>query len=184
MAGKDPKTGGRFEKGCVFCEKGKSGELTQKVVINDPKTRNDGKPLDCNREFYRESKHCIVTLAPEQYSRGHTLVILRQHAIDMSDDQVTDEEYLDLCKTIKEVSKLLKSKLGAERIYVCSLCDGVEHLHFHLIPRYETDVKGFNFIGDREKLFNIGGSIGPEPKPSNFENRRKWIESTAEELRN
>lgn len=183
MIGKDSKTENRFKEDCTFCKKGKSRELTTKVLIEDLKTRVK-ETLDCSRGFYENSKHCIVTLAPEQYSRGHTLVILRSHATDMSDDAVTEEEYIDLCKTIKEVSKLLKSKLGAERIYVCSLCDGVEHLHFHLIPRYASDVKGFNFIGDREKLSRIGGSIGPEPKRSNFENRRKWIASIAEYLRN
>lgn len=172
----------RFKEDCVFCKAGRDG-LTKRIPIEDPKTRQS-ETLNCNRGFYEKSEHCIVTLAPEQLSLGHTLVILRQHAKDMSDDQVTHEEYVDMCNTIKEVSILLKSKLGAERIYVCSLCDGVEHLHFHLIPRYKTDVSGFNFIGDREKLFNIGVTIGPVPKPSNFESRRKWIELIAEKLRN
>lgn len=182
MASKGPQTVYRFKEGCVFCEEGKKGNLTKKVPIENPKTR-EHQLLDCSRGFYEKSEHCIVTLAPEQYSLGHTLVILRQHAKDMSDDQVTDEEYLDLCKTIKEVSNLLKSKLGAKRIYVCSLCDGVEHLHYHLIPRYRTDIRGFNFVGDREKLFNIGDSIGPRPITSKFKNRAKWIESIANKLR-
>ncbi len=158
----------RFKEDCVFCKEGRKG-LTQKVLIEDPKTRHS-KTLDCNRGFYDKSKHCIITLAPEQYSLGHTLVILQQHAKDISDDLITQEEYIDMCNTIKEVSILLKNKLGAERIYVCSLCDGVEHLHFHLIPRYETDVKGFNFVGVREILSNLGITIGPVP--SNFEKSR------------
>lgn len=170
----------RFKEKCTFCKLGRDG-LTKKVHIEDPKTRQS-QTFDCNRGFYEKSDHCIVTLAPEQYTLGHTLVILRQHAEDMSDERVTKDEYIDLFDTIKEVSKLLKSKLGAKRVYVCSLCDGVEHLHFHLIPRYETDVRGFNFIGEREKLFNIGVTIGPEPTPSNFESRAKWIELIAEKL--
>jgi diadenosine tetraphosphate (Ap4A) HIT family hydrolase len=170
----------RFEKDCVFCTAVKKGLLTQKILSEDPKT-----PLiDCNRGFYKNSKCCIVTLAPEQLSKGHTLVILKNHAKDMSDDVVTPEEYADICNTIREVSKLLKLKLGAKRIYVCSLCDGVEHLHFHLIPRYETDVRGFCHMGDREKIYNMGITIGEDPGPSDCEKRAKWIESIADKLRN
>jgi diadenosine tetraphosphate (Ap4A) HIT family hydrolase len=173
----------RKKEDCTFCNLTEE-DLKKKIEIKNPKT-GEKQILDCNRGFYDQSNHCIVTLAPEQYSIGHTLVILWNHSEDLSDNSVEDIEYVDLCKTIRNVSNILKNKLDPkpERIYVNSLCDGVEHLHFHLIPRYKTDVRGFNFVGDREKLFNIGFTIGPEPKPSNFESRAKWIASIAGGLR-
>ena len=121
----------RKKEGCTFCELTEKC-LREKIEIKDPRT-GEKQSLDCNRGFYDQSDHCIVTLAPEQYSIGHTLVILWNHSDDLSDGSVEDTEYLDLCKTIKNVSNILKNKLypKPERIYVNSLCDGVEHLHFH-----------------------------------------------------
>lgn len=165
----------RFKEDCIFCTLGEE-RLTKKFP------NNNEEEIVCYRGFYEGSKHCIVTLAPEQYSLGHTLIILKEHAEDMSDKEVTENEYIDMCNTIREVSILLKNKLRAERIYVCSLCDGVKHLHFHLIPRYKTDIKGFNFVGEREILYNIGIKIGPEC--SKIEERARWIESIANKLKN
>jgi len=173
----------RKKEDCTFCNLTEE-DLKKKVEIKDPKTR-ENQILDCNRGFYDESNHCIVTLAPEQYSIGHTLVILWNHSDDLSDGSVEDIEYVDLCKTIRNVSNILKNKLDPkpERIYVNSLCDGVEHLHFHLIPRYKTDVKGFCFCGNREQQFSMGILIGPDPVKNKFKERAKWIEEIANKLR-
>lgn len=102
-------------------------------------------PEPCTRAIYQDS-NCFAVLAPEQYSIGHTLLILEKrksekHKSDITDN-ISEEELSAFIKAIHIISKHLKEKAknefeqSPERIYVCILCDGVEHLHAHLIPRY------------------------------------------------
>ncbi len=87
------------------------------------------------RQFY-EDDYCIATLTdPDVY--GYTLVVLKNHRRDITDPEIKTNEMLNLMNCLNKISGRLKERLGAKRIYVASLCDGVEHLHFHLIPRYE-----------------------------------------------
>ncbi len=101
----------------------------------------------CNNKFegrkYYEDEHCIAVLASPDI-RGYSLVILKKHYRDISDIWIPDSEMIALIKTVNFISFKLKDLLKAERIYVASLCDGVEHLHFHLIPRYKWERKDFD----------------------------------------
>jgi len=109
-----------------------------------------GENIPCRRGIY-EDPYCIATLAAESYATGHTLVILRQHRRDIADTCITEEEKKGFIEAIHKVATHLKATLGEiykppERIYVGILCDGVEHLHAHLIPRYE-------FSKDDEEIY-------------------------------
>lgn len=77
-------------------------------------------------------------LCPEQYTRGHTLIILREHMNKISDSEPHEEELKHLIIGINKVSKKLKEVLDARNIYVLSLCEDLQHLHFHLIPIYKN----------------------------------------------
>lgn len=129
---------------CIFCRIGLDG-LSHYIPSKDGLSQTP-----CNRFLYDDS-YCIAVLAPEQYSPGHTLVILKQHRDDITSPALFGSELQYLLNDIHNIAVLLKSKLGAERIYIASLCDGIQHLHFHLIPRYKNDKTGFQFMGDLEK---------------------------------
>ena len=137
--------------GCLFCRIGIRGLLKEL-----PSKSKNGQSVPCNRGIY-EDAYCVATLAPEQYSLGHTLVILKNHRTDIVDSRISSEELLGFASTIHKLAKHLKENLldsndkAPERIYVCSLCDGVQHLHAHLIPRYPGTGKGFQSIGELEK---------------------------------
>lgn len=88
-----------------------------------------------DRKFY-EDKYTIALLAQGQEVRGYSLVILKKHYTDLA-TFIPHQQRGALIKTVNRIAFELKRRLGAERIYVASLCDGVEHLHFHLIPRYK-----------------------------------------------
>lgn len=81
-------------------------------------------------------------MAPEQYTVGHTIVISKKHAADQMDEALSPEEHQRFWAEVRCVSKRLRDRARNEvgehpvRIYVCILCDGTEHLHAHLIPRY------------------------------------------------
>jgi diadenosine tetraphosphate (Ap4A) HIT family hydrolase len=86
-----------------------------------------------------------AVLAGDQYTLGHTLVILGSHRRRITDCSLTESELGALSRGLKKVACRLKDVLGAKAIHVLSLCEGEEHLHFHLIPRYSYT--------DEEKLF-------------------------------
>lgn len=134
--------------------------------------------LRCDRWLYKDDT-CIVTLTPEQYSRGHAIAVLRKHRRDILDEELTHEEHHALVDVIQQVGRLMKQRLSCDRVYVATLCDGIEHLHYHLIPRYSTDIKGFAFVGQREWLYRCGYRIGPE-KPRE---RAAYLESLAKTIR-
>ena len=132
--------------GCLFCRIGKKGLLEEL-----PSKFENGQPVPCNRGIY-EDAYCVATLAPEQYTRGHALVVLKNHRTDMADSSISSEEIFGFTSAIHKLAKHLKENLRSrignapDKIYVCSLCDGVEHLHAHLIPRYpftDEDVKTY-----------------------------------------
>lgn len=130
---------------CDFCEVGEEGLMMQ---LPDPKGKKGYLP--CHRGVYSNS-HCIATLSPEQYTRGHVLVILRNHRDDIADPTLTSAELESIIGVVSGLSRHLKEKLDVKRVYISSLCDGVEHLHFHLIPRYEIN------DSDRSFWFQITG---------------------------
>ena len=94
-------------------------------------------------------------LSGDQYTKGHTLVVLGPHRSKITDPSLEDSEVEALALGLKKVSTRLKDKLGVDTVHVLSLCEGIEHLHFHLIPRhrYTQEEKIFYICHywDREK---------------------------------
>lgn len=72
---------------------------------------------------------------------GHTLLILKGHKEDITDD-LSEPDLSAFISAVHKIAvrlkKLAQNDEGEypENIYVCILCDGEKHLHAHLIPRY------------------------------------------------
>lgn len=141
-----------IESSCTFCRIGVKG-LAELI----PSKENGGVQISCRRKIYEDSL-CLAILAPEQYSKGHTLVVLKAHREDIADPNLSEEELAGFVSVIHAVAINIKKVLHPERIYSSVLCDGVKHLHAHLIPRYLCDQTGFGFIGKRESEYNLGTS--------------------------
>lgn len=90
------------------------------------------------------SEHCwaIYNIAP--IVPGHTLIIPKQHYSKVLD--LPDEMYLDMMKFMRLVSKKLMEIYQASGVN-WTLQEGesagqtIDHLHFHLIPRVDHDMK-------------------------------------------
>lgn len=88
-----------------------------------------------------------VTLELRPRMPGHTIVVYKPHREDLS--HLTEEEIGPLFQLCTQVSKALKQALGAEKVYLNTMCDGpVDHLHIQLLPRYagETIIGSTRFI--------------------------------------
>jgi histidine triad (HIT) family protein len=93
-------------------------------------------------EKVQEDEHTIAFMDLNPWTRGHALVIARNHAKDLLE---APEE--DLERTIvaaQRLARTMKERLGCDGINLLNACgpaawQTVFHFHVHVIPRYEGD---------------------------------------------
>ncbi|HEY6399317.1 MAG TPA: HIT family protein [Solirubrobacteraceae bacterium] len=122
---------------CIFC-KIVAGELPAQIVGQDERTV------------------AFMDISPA--TRGHALVVPRQHARDL-----LDIEREDLAATIAAAQRLARrvsDRLGADGVNLLNSCGSaawqtVFHFHVHVIPRYAGDPLRLPWKptpGDAEKI--------------------------------
>ncbi|HEX8856712.1 MAG TPA: HIT family protein [Thermoleophilaceae bacterium] len=89
-----------------------------------------------------EDEHTIAFLDINPWTRGHSLVVPRNHSRDLLD--ASDEDLAHVIAASKRVAGLLRDKLSADGINLLNSCgeaawQTVFHLHMHVIPRYVDD---------------------------------------------
>lgn len=78
---------------------------------------------------------------------GHTIVVYKPHREDIS--ELADDETARLFQRCVEVVQAIKAGLGAEKVYVVTMCDGgINHLHIQLLPRYAGEPIGSKRLVD------------------------------------
>jgi diadenosine tetraphosphate (Ap4A) HIT family hydrolase len=102
-----------------------------------------------NRLLYEDDLlQCFLESRPR--SIGHTIILVKKHYQDMSflPDEVCSRVYL----FAKKMMNVLKETLGAERVYLCTMCDGEpNHFHIQLIPRHPgVKIGSTNFVRERQ----------------------------------
>lgn len=98
----------------------------------------------------------LVRCQFEKFPRatGQTIIVSKHHYEDIS------EMPIDLGTHILKISnaiiKLHKEILGAEKVYMCTICDGKRnHLHFQLLPRLKGETIGYqNFVREEGVLMD------------------------------
>jgi histidine triad (HIT) family protein len=106
---------------CIFC-KIVAGELPAQRVYEDERTV------------------AFMDIAPG--TRGHLLVIPRNHAKDIT--EIDPEDLAAVAQGAQVMAKRVIERLGADGVNVINSCGAaawqtVFHLHFHVIPRYADD---------------------------------------------
>lgn len=83
---------------------------------------------------------------------GHLLLIYKPHCEDLS--ALAEVEAAALMRQILRHINALKRALGAEKVYVVTMCDGApNHLHMQLLPRLPGDPIGGKLLrGVRREL--------------------------------
>ncbi len=89
-----------------------------------------------------EDGHVFAFLDINPVNPGHTLVIPKKHAKDLF--EVDEQSYLETQKIVRELAPKIKEAVGACGVNIMQnslSCAGqvVEHLHIHIIPRFEGD---------------------------------------------
>ncbi|MFL5854747.1 MAG: HIT family protein [Solirubrobacteraceae bacterium] len=106
---------------CLFC----------KIVAGDvPAQKVDG------------DEHTIAFMDINPWTRGHALVIPREHSPDLY--EISDEQLARTTAAAKRLARTMKERLGCDGINLLNSCEPaawqtVFHFHVHVIPRYDDD---------------------------------------------
>jgi histidine triad (HIT) family protein len=106
---------------CIFC-KIVAGELPARIVDEDEHTIS------------------FMDIAPA--TRGHALVIPREHSSDLM--EVPAEDLRATVLASQRLAQRMRERLGADGINLLNACgpaawQTVFHFHVHVIPRYQDD---------------------------------------------
>jgi histidine triad (HIT) family protein len=96
--------------------------------------------IPCN--ILWEDKNYWIMLDVNPINPGHTLVIPKKHTDYIFD--LNNREYEELMLKSKDIAKILKEKLGSNRIGIAVEGFGVPHVHVHLIPLNHGGEMNFN----------------------------------------
>jgi histidine triad (HIT) family protein len=106
---------------CLFC----------KIVAGD---------IPSTRVFEDERTIAFMDINPG--TRGHLLVIPREHAADLL--EIGEQDLAACALTAQRMARLVKERLGADGVNLVNSCGAVAwqtvfHFHIHVIPRYAGD---------------------------------------------
>ena len=129
---------------CLFC-KILAGEI--------PSTRVD------------EDERTVAFMDINPATRGHALVIPREHYRDL--DDVPSDELAATVVAAQRLAGRARERLGADGINLLNSCGSaawqtVFHFHVHVIPRYEDDPLRLPWLpqpGDAEEIAAAGAAI-------------------------
>jgi ATP adenylyltransferase len=122
---------------CVFCELAK---------------------MPCNEESLKlyESKHCYIVMNRFPYNPNHLLVIPNKHLGMLP--ELNKEVWTDLSDCLKATTDLLMDKIKPHGINVglnmgkAGGASIAEHLHFHILPRWEGDTNFMPLLAETRSL--------------------------------
>jgi ATP adenylyltransferase len=102
------------------------------------------------------SAHGIVILNRFPYNNGHLLIAPARHIQEF--EQATDEELLEMTKLVRESQKALSLAIKPHGFNVgmnfgrCAGAGLPEHLHIHLVPRWDGDTNFINVCTDTDVI--------------------------------
>ena len=98
-------------------------------------------------------------------TRGHCLVVTKQHAATIYEAEV--EDLKAVMATAKKVAGAIRKTLAPDGLNLlqangAAAFQSVPHFHLHLIPRWTGDGKGFDWKlvpGSREDIMSVADRI-------------------------
>jgi len=122
------------------------------------------KPQDDDENLLLwRSGRCIVVLNRFPYNNGHLLIAPTRHIPDL--DQATDEELLEMTKLVRESQKVLSLSIKPHGFNVgmnfgrCAGAGLPEHLHIHLVPRWDGDTNFMSVCSDTDVISQSLGEL-------------------------
>ena len=128
---------GEKPEGCIFC-------------------RFPAEQRDCQNLVLGRTRHSFVMLNRFPYNNGHLMVIPRRHCCDLL--AMPEEEFADLHALLRTSLVVLTRANSPEGLNVGMNLGKVagagidEHLHYHLVPRWNGDTNFMPVIGETKVM--------------------------------
>ena len=122
---------------CLFC----------KIVAGEiPSTR------------VNEDERTVTFMDINPATRGHLLVVPREHARDLL--EIDPEDLAAVARAAQRIAQTMPDRLGADGVNLINSCgraawQTVFHFHMHVIPRYDADPLRLPWTpapGDRDEI--------------------------------
>lgn len=129
---------------CVFC-KIRDGQIPSLKIYEDDRT--------------------LAFMDINPLNPGHCLVVTKNHAATIFDTDVSDLQAAIV--TVRKVATAVRGAMQADGLNVlqangAAAFQSVPHFHFHVIPRFNNDGKGFDWKlvpGDKQQITLNGERI-------------------------
>ena len=131
---RDEYVTGKKIEGCIFCH-----------ISKHPDEDNDLHVL------YRDEK-CFIVMNKYPYTPGHFMIIPHTHTDKL--EELNSEVWLHMSNLAQKGVRLLKETLNAQGVNIgmnLGAAGGAgiaEHIHMHLVPRWERDTNFITAIAD------------------------------------
>ena len=112
-----------------------------------------------------EDEHTIAFMDIHPWTRGHALVIPREHAKNLY--EISDEDLAHTMRAAKRLAGRARDTLGADGVNLLNSSERaawqtVFHFHVHVIPRYQDDPLELPVQpqqGDMDEIKQIGEQL-------------------------
>jgi len=141
-------------QGCVFCHISRHAQDDDSLHV-----------------LYR-NEHCFMVMNKYPYTPGHFMIIPHMHTDKL--EELPSEVWLNMSKLAQQSVRLLKEGFGAHGVNIgmnlgkAAGAGIAEHIHMHLVPRWERDTNFITAIGntrvystDFEKIYKKMKSLIP-----------------------
>ncbi|MCD4830268.1 MAG: HIT domain-containing protein [Anaerohalosphaeraceae bacterium] len=109
------------------------------------------------------TKNCMVIMNRFPYNNGHLLIAPNKHVPDFS--EMGDEELLEITKLISQCQKVLSLAISPHGFNVgmnfgrCAGAGLPEHLHIHVVPRWDGDTSFMAVCGQTDVVSQSLGQL-------------------------
>jgi len=100
-------------------------------------TRVSDQKEENNFHFIHEFKNSIFVLGDHQYFRGYSLLLYKEHVRELH--ELPDQIQLELYKELMVAGKAVCETFMPWKMNYSSYGNAVEHIHWHIFPRYKTE---------------------------------------------
>jgi diadenosine tetraphosphate (Ap4A) HIT family hydrolase len=96
-------------------------------------------PIPLPKAIIYEDQLLCVCLATHPIARGHVVIVWKNDVSDLR--SLSERDYDYLMDTVNSVRNAMLEALKIRKVYLIYM-DEVQHVHWHLVPRYNE--KGFD----------------------------------------
>ena len=98
-------------------------------------------PEPFDEAVFYEDNNLYACLANFPKARGHSVVVWKRDVDDLH--LLSRDNYEHLMDIVEDIRNAMLEVLGVEKVYLVYM-DETEHVHWHLIPRYNE--KGYDVL--------------------------------------